>query len=304
MSLYTKYRPKTLDEVAGNEAVVASLRSPKVKESHAHLFHGPAGTGKTTMGRILASLLGCKGADYMELDIADLRGIETIRTIRRQVEFPPMESPCRVWLLDECHQLTGEAANGLLKVLEEPPSHVYFILCTTAPHKLLPTIRSRCSEHVTAPLSEEQMMRLLRYVVREEGGQLAKAIYKQIVRDSLGHPRKALTILEQVLGLPEDKQASIASKAAAEVSQVLELCRALLKPSPSWKEVRRILAGLENEEPESIRRQVLGYCASVLMKGDSTQAGLVMELFMSPWYDNPKPQMIFACFSVTNGDHG
>jgi DNA polymerase-3 subunit gamma/tau len=301
MSLYQKYRPQSLDEVVGNAVVVASLRSPKIKDSHAHLFHGGAGCGKTTMGRLLAKELGAVGTDYQELDSADFRGIDTIRTIRRQVDFKPASGKCRVWLLDEAHQITNDAANALLKVLEEPPAHAYFILCTTAPQKLLPTIKSRCSEHAVAPLDEADMVSLLRRVVKGEAESLERALYQQIARESLGHPRKALTILEKVLGVPPEQRAEAAAQAAVAVSQTIELCRALIEPSPSWKKVSRILTGLGEEEPESIRRAVLGYCTSVAMKGDMTKVGLVMEEFINPFYDTGRPQLVLACMRVCAG---
>lgn len=305
MALYNKYRPSDFDEMFGNEDTIEELQGiiaqHKDDRPHSHLFYGPTGAGKTTLGRILAKKLGCHGADYIELDSADFRGIDTVRAIRRQVSYRPMESDCRVWLLDEAHAFTGDAANALLKVLEEPPPHVYFILCTTVPQKLLPTIRSRCSQHPVTPLTEGQMRRLLRRVVKAEDATLNKPIYEQIVKDSLGLPRRALTILEQVLYLPPERQAQVASKVASEQSQTLELCRALLERA-AWKQVRRILAGLKEEDPEAIRRQVLGYCQAVLMKDDHTQAGAIMEAFLDPFYDTPFPQLVYACYSLTLAD--
>ena len=299
MSLYQKYRPQTFDDVVGNEDVIDSLRSVIARDSHAFLMHGPAGCGKTTLGRIIARELGCKGQDLVELDSADFRGIETIRSVRRNVDYKPLESKRRVWILDEAHALTNDAQNALLKVLEEPPPWVAFILCTTAPHKLLPTIRSRCSEHAVAPLDEGHMRRLLRRVVKEEGASLDRKIYEQIGRDSMGHPRAALTILEQVIDLPEEKRAAVAARAAAEESKTLDLCRALLARK-GWKSVSKILNGLRKEEPESIRRAVLGYCQSVLLKGDNVQAAVIMETFMDPFYDNGFPQLVFCCYSAVS----
>jgi DNA polymerase-3 subunit gamma/tau len=300
MSLYLKYRPQTFDEVVGNEAVITAMRSERAKDSHAILMSGGSGCGKTTLGRIFARELGCVGGDFVELDTADFRGIETIRSVRRQVDFKPMEGPVRVWLLDEVHGLSNDAQDALLKTLEEPPPHVYFILCTTAPQKLKPTIRSRCTEYTVQPLEESEMISLLRKVVKGENATLQKALYQQIARDSLGHPRKALTILEQVLGMPEDKQAAIATKAAEEQSAVIDLCRALLKGA-SWKQVANIVAGLKQEEPESVRIAVLGYCTSFLLKEENMRAGAIMEAFLDPWFDSGYQKLVFATFSVVAG---
>ena len=149
-SLHQLYRPESFDEVIGNEDTIERLKAVlgnEIRRPHSYLLHGPAGCGKTTLGRIIAKEVGCKGMDFVELDSADFRGIQSVRGIRRQTAYAPMESECRVWLLDEAHALTNDAQTALLKALEEPPSHVYFILCTTMPEKLLPTLRSRCSQY-------------------------------------------------------------------------------------------------------------------------------------------------------------
>ena len=302
MTLYRTYRPSSFDDIVGNENTIEAIQSCLAKrgQPHSYLIHGPAGCGKTTIGRIIATTLGCKGADFMELDSADFRGIDTVRGIRRQLAYAPMEGPCRVWLLDECHQFSNDAQNALLKALEEPPPHVYFILCTTMPEKLLPTIRSRCSDHVVTTLTDSQMKRLLRHVVKAEDTSMSAAIYSQIVQSSLGHPRRALTILDQVLGLPKDKQEAVAKRIAAEQSQVIDLCRALIQRA-SWKKIRTILAGLQEEDAEAIRRQVLGYCKAILLKEENDTAAAVMETFMDPFYDSGHIQLVYACYSVSAG---
>ncbi len=299
MTLYRTYRPSSFDEVVGNEDIIEAIQSCLAKRGrpHSYLLHGPAGCGKTTIGRIIATELGCKGADFIELDSADFRGIDTVRGIRRQLAYAPMEGPCRVWLLDECHQFSNDAQNALLKALEEPPSHVFFILCTTMPQKLLPTIRSRCSDYAVTILTDGQMKRLLRHVVKAEDESMPAAVYAQIVLSSLGHPRRALTILDQVLGLPKEKQEAVAKRIAAEQSEVLQLCRALIEGA-AWKKVRTTLAGLQEEDPEAIRRQVLGYCKAILLKEENNTAAAVMEAFLDPFYDSGHHQLIYACYSV------
>jgi len=301
MSLYQKYRPQTLDQVRGNEEVVlvlTNLLKKKKEFPHTVLFHGETGCGKTTLARIIAKELGCKERDLAEINSADFRGIDTVRDIIKNSQYLPIEGEKRAWIIDEVHKMTNDAQNALLKLLEDSLPHVYFLLCTTEPQKLLPTIRGRCSEFQVKPLSNMQMHRLLRSVVRSEKETLADEVYEQIVQDSLGHPRNALQILEQVLSVPEEHRIQTAQKAAAQQSQIIELCRALINKS-GWKEVRTIIEGLKDQEPENIRRIVLGYCQAILLKGENDRAAMIIEAFWDPTYNVGFPYITYACYSIT-----
>ena len=131
--LYRKYRPQNFEEVLGQDHVVAVLRNAVKlnRVSHAYLFSGPRGTGKTSVARILAKSVGCEDIDLLEIDAASSRGIDEIRALRASVCFSPFKSPYKVYVIDEVHMLTREAFNALLKTLEEPPKHAIFILATT-----------------------------------------------------------------------------------------------------------------------------------------------------------------------------
>ena len=201
-----------------------------------------------------------------------------------------------------CHELTTQAQDALLKILEDTPKHVYFILCTTDDHKLKPTLKGRCSTFAMKLLEDRQMMSLLRKVVDGEDETLLKPVYQQIIQDGLGHPRNALQILGQVLSVEPDNRLKTAEKAAVEYSQSIELCRVLLNEGSSWKKVSSILIGLKQEEPEKIRRHVLGYCQSVLLKTSNNRAALVMENFLEPFYNTLFPGLIFACYNVICGE--
>jgi len=304
MSLHLKYRPKTFDEVIGNEEVIEILSNMLEKNDcpHSFLFTGPTGTGKTTVARIMADELGCVGEDLKEIDIADFRGIDMAREIRRKSGYKPISGPCRVWVLDEAHELTTQAQDALLKILEDTPRHVYFILCTTDDHKLKPTLKGRCSTFAMKTLEDRQMMSLLRRVVDGEDETLLKPVYQQIIQDGLGHPRNALQILEQVLSVEPDSRLKTAEKAAVEYSQSIELCRALMNENTTWQGVSKILTGLKQEEPEKIRRHVLGYCQSVLLKTSNNRAGLIMENFLEPFYNTLMPGLVFACYNIICGE--
>ena len=148
MSLHIVYRPDKFEEVIGNKITVKTIQNKihGIEPPHAILLHGPSGCGKTTLGRIISSELGCKinSNDFNELDIAQLTGVDTAREIRQNMSFLPMESKCRVWLLDEFHKASTSFQNAMLKALEDAPRHVYFILCTTDPEKIIKTVQTRC----------------------------------------------------------------------------------------------------------------------------------------------------------------
>ncbi len=300
--LYLKYRPETFDEIMGNREVVEILKKQINGESNQSmprslLFHGPTGCGKTTLARIVAKSLGAKGNDIREIDSADFRGIDTIREIRKQSSYKPLEGPYRIWILDEVHKMTNDAQTALLKALEDTPNHIYYILCTTEPQKLIATIKGRCAHYQVGLLSDKEMKLLLRKVVKSEGESLQKAVYEQITQDSQGHPRNALQILSQVLAVGEEERLAVAKRTAETQSKTIELCRALMDGAP-WKKVSNILKGLKDEDPESVRRAVLGYCQSTLLENQNQSAASIMEEFIEPFYNSGFPGLVFACYSV------
>lgn len=304
MSLYQKHRPKTLQGIYGNKALVNSLSNILYEKNKPHVFllHGPTGCGKTTIGRIIANELGCTGSDFNEIDSADFRGIDTIRSIRSNMHFKPLESDCRVWLFDECHKLSNDAQNALLKALEDTPNHVYFVLCTTDPQKLIQTIRGRCSQYQVTPLDEKNMFRLLKIVAKKEGKILNKNIIDAIVDSSNGYPRNALQTLNQVLSTDNENEQLIIAQQSNELKiESIELCRALIKKEP-WKKITIILKDLRGEDAEKIRRQVLGYCESVLLNGQNDQAAKIIESFFDPLYDIGFSGLVFACYCVIFGE--
>lgn len=200
-----------------------------------------------------------------------------------------------------CHQNTKDAQHALLKALEDAPAHVYYILATTEPQKLLPTIRGRCTQYQVNQLTNKEMLMLLRRIVKAEGKKLTKEIYEHIIESGQGHPRNTLQILDQVLNVDEDMQVEIAKQAVELETDAIELCRALMQRA-SWKKVASILTKIKDQDAESIRRLVLSYCNSILLKGENMTAGLVMEHFIEPFYNTGFPGLTFACFSIVCGE--
>jgi len=301
MALYHKHRPKTLDDIVGNKTTVLQIRTDfnKKEKPHAVLLVGPTGCGKTTIGRIIANMLDCKGNDLKELNAADWRGIDTIRDIRQQSQYKSLQSPCRVWLLDEAGVLTKDAQNAMLKLLEETPKHVYFILATTDPQKLINTLRGRCAEYSVAPLREAQMVRLLKSIVHKERKEVLESVIDTIVERSQGLPRNALQALGQVIDLPVEKQADAVKSYAETETQVKELCRGLFQHG-TWQKISRLIKELQEqgEDAENIRRAILGYCHYTLLNGDNVRAAIVMEHMIESFYYTGFPGLTFACYSI------
>jgi DNA polymerase III subunit gamma/tau len=217
---YRKWRPQSLAEFIGQEHVTHTLLNALASErvSHAYLFCGPRGTGKTTTARNLAKAINCltngkgepcnkcsmclaitegRALDVIEVDAASNRGIDEIRNLREKVNYAPNEARRKVYIIDEVHMLTKEASNALLKTLEEPPPHVIFILATTEPHKLLPTILSRCQRFDFHRYSLVDMVTVLSRVCEGEGIHVEAEGLKLIARAATGSLRDALNLLQQ-----------------------------------------------------------------------------------------------------------
>lgn len=225
---YRKYRPKRFEEVVGQEHITELLKSAIQWEkiSHAYLFSGERGTGKTTVARIFAKAVNClaKSAtkpceecdickefnsgtayDLTELDAASARGIDEIRFLREAVRFLPFKAKYRVYIIDEAHMLTREAFNALLKTLEEPPSHAIFILATTDPHKLPETIVSRTERYNFRRLSENLIAKSLSEVAEKEGLKVEKEALNILAFFSDGALRDGLAFLGQMASASQDR---------------------------------------------------------------------------------------------------
>lgn len=305
MPLAIDYRPKSFDQVAGNRQTVKALQAilnrPRKDIQHAFLLTGPSGCGKTTLARIIKDMLGCNGRDYTEVDSAQFRGIDTIRDMRGQMMYKAVEGDVRVWLIDECHQLSRDAMNGLLKALEDAPAHVFFILATTDPEKLLPTIKGRCAQFEVQSLDQDEMTEFLSTICRKERKRVPADVLKQISRDSMGSCRNALQVLDKVIDLDPEDMKAVAEQEAQKENAVIDLCRALMKRE-KWPTVAGILKGLEKEDPEKIRLAVMGYATTVaLNEKDASKAYLILDVFKDPTYNNGRSQLVWACYTCLEG---
>jgi DNA polymerase-3 subunit gamma/tau len=201
--LYRKYRPQSFDEVLGQDHLVGILKNAVKmgRISHAYLFAGPRGTGKTSVARILAKEAGCSDIDLIEIDAASSRGIDEIRALREAVHFAPLQSKVKVYIIDEAHMLTKEAFNALLKTLEEPPKHVIFILATTEFDKMPETIVSRCQNFTFHKIPENILRSSVISIAKKEGFEVDDEAAGLIALSGEGSFRDSQSILDQVFSL-------------------------------------------------------------------------------------------------------
>ncbi len=200
-ALYRKYRPGKFKDVVGQDHVVSVLENSVENKSisHAYVFAGSRGTGKTSVARIFAKEIGCKQNDLYEIDAASNRGIDDVRDIKESVNTLPFESPYKVYIIDEVHMLTKEAFNALLKTLEEPPKHVVFILATTEVHKLPETIVSRCQVFEFKRPTVEILKDTVTAVAKKEGYTIEPAAAELVALVGDGSFRDTHGILERVV---------------------------------------------------------------------------------------------------------
>lgn len=272
IALYRKWRPGSFKDLIGQDHISRTLSNAITsgRIGHAYLFSGPRGTGKTSTAKIFAKALNCEqgptpdpcgkcpqcrkindgsSMDVFEIDAASNRGIDEIRDLRETVKFAPVDGHYKVYIIDEVHMLTTEAFNALLKTLEEPPSHVVFILATTEAHKVPATIQSRCQRYDFKRITVEEIRNRLAYVVRETGLEAEDEALMMIAVQADGGMRDALSILDQCLAISEGKVT------AKRVRQILGLV------GHDW--IYRLTESVAKKKSQ----QVLGIVAELLRDG-------------------------------------
>ena len=243
--LYRKYRPQNFSEIIGQEHIVQTLTNSILGKniSHAYLFSGPRGSGKTTIARIFAKAINCerpsgfepcnkcsscleimqsKSMDLIEIDAASHRGIDDVRELREGIKFAPVKSKYKIFIIDECHQLSKDAANALLKTLEEPPAHAVFLMATTEAHKMIPTIVSRCQRFDFKRLQVAEIIKKLEFISKKENVEFDQTALSLIALNSRGSFRDAESLLDECINFSGNK-GSIKTEDIKELLGIVEV---------------------------------------------------------------------------------
>lgn len=311
MSLHTQYRPKSFNEVIGQDETVASLKHViRDKRARCFIFTGPSGVGKTTLARILANSFAdgkATAANVEEIDAASNSGADAMRAVVNRAFYKAVgASPVKCIIVDEVHRLSSSAWTILLKPIEEPPKHVLWCLCTTDAGKIPKTIQTRCLRYDLKPVDEVLIFELLLKVVEKEGIEISEDILEAIAEGAGGSPRQALVFLESCLYAETIGEARAIMRAAGQSKEAIDLARFLLKPQGrSWTEAMKYVRAMNGADPEGVRLTICNYLGAALLNTNGEQKArmllAILECFAEPYNASEKLAPLLRSIGLTLG---
>ena len=288
--LITKYRPNNLDEVYGQDHVIKSLEQVVMKRrARCFLFAGPAGTGKTTLARIVAKQYGVRPEDLVEIDGATYTGIDAMRSIQDAARYRAFgKEGMRAVLIDEVHRLSKQAFDSLLKATEEPPAHMVWLFATTEAGKVPKTIQTRCASYTLREVPENDIREVLETIARQERMNTPSDVLGLCAREARGSVRQAISYLNVAGHTTKRAEAADLIRSAEDSKTVIDLCR-LLARGGKWVEAVSLISKME-ERPESVRIIVCNYFAKVTLGArddrSAQRALAVLDSFSTPYNDS------------------
>jgi len=298
------YRPRSLKTVRGQDEQIKKLESVLAKgTSQAFIFVGPAGTGKTTLARIVAKMVGCDPADVVDVDAATNSGAEETRKLQEVMAFRPIGGgDTRAIIIDECHGLSQKAWDTLLKTIEEPSKGAYWFFCTTNPGKVPKTIMTRCVRIDLKALSERDLERIIARVCEKEEIDLDPGVKSVIISEAFGSARQVLVNLAAAEHCTNRKEAAKAIGAVLEGDPIRELCQFLLKPG-SWLKAMAIVDKFPEDDRNYEGRRIIvcNYMGSVLKGAKSDDAATRTLEILEAWSTPYNPSEGAAPFLLSIG---
>lgn len=300
MTLIVDHRPKKLDDVIGQKTAIKAIKSALSRKSipKSWLFMGPAGTGKTTIARIIANhITGGKGglANIIYIDAATETGAEEMRAITGKAHFKAVsETPFKIHIVDECQNLSSKAWDSLLIATEEPPAHVFWVFCSTNPGKIPETIKTRCIKFTLKPVDETEIFDLLVNVSEKEKLGTVPEVLEAIAENSKGSPRQALSDLELCAHTKSVNEALELMRSALNMKGPVDLAKLLIRRDvkPKWTDITKCISAMENVEAETIRIVLVNYLSAVLMNTkieDEVKRLLsILDSFSTPYVSSDK----------------